>query len=106
MDWEAWGVILLAITMLGSVMGVVYHIGQFKARFESLREWFERENTRNSDQHRQFYDFGHQVTTLVADHGNMEKRLDSIETKLDTVIDRLGQIVVAPPPRPRARKVG
>lgn len=103
MGWEGWGVIVAAVGLLLTIMGVVYNAGQHKAKFEALKEWFERENERNSDQHRQFYAFGTQVTTLVADHGNMEKRLDSIEAKLDTAIEGIHALAMNPPPRGRSR---
>jgi predicted PurR-regulated permease PerM len=106
MTWEGIAAICAVVMVMFTIMGFVFYAGQFSAMFQALKDQVVALDSKNSKQHEEFYAARDTVNELSGNHKNMDKRMDSIDGKLDTLIQSVSEIRFLPVHRQRPTKGG
>lgn len=83
------GLIVGIIVELGTIAGFVFALGKRDARLESLEKAFDKEQEKNSSQHKDFYATRDTVTSISVTITELTRRIGNIEEDLKEVLRRL-----------------
>jgi hypothetical protein len=89
MNWEGIGTIVALLGLAGTVAGLLFSLGKRDARLEALEKAFEKEQAKNSEQHKDFYAVSDTVIAISTRFEEFGRRLGNIEDDVKEILRRM-----------------